>query len=211
MYDLSDSALGEGIWKPTYGELAASFSLVSSLSTPREAPLSARCVVKAPTKSGAALQPESQNHRMVGVGRDLCGSPSPTPCRSRVTYSRLHRTLSRRGWNISRAGDSTAPLGSLGQGHVTLRGKKFFLVFSWNFPGSSLCPLSIALSLGTTEKESGPILLIPTLEIFRGVYKVPSQPSLLQAEQAQLPQPLLVGEMLQSPHHPRIPLLDSLQ
>ena len=21
-----------------------------------------------------------QNHRMVGVGRDLCGSPSPTPC-----------------------------------------------------------------------------------------------------------------------------------
>jgi len=23
---------------------------------------------------------ESQNHRMVGVGRDLCGSPSPTPC-----------------------------------------------------------------------------------------------------------------------------------
>jgi len=22
---------------------------------------------------------ESQNHRMVGVGRDLCGSSSPTP------------------------------------------------------------------------------------------------------------------------------------
>jgi len=40
---------------------------------------------------------ESQNiteyHRIVGVGRDLCGSSSPTPCRSRVTYSRLHRTL----------------------------------------------------------------------------------------------------------------------
>ena len=33
---------------------------------------------------------------MVGVGRDLCGSPSPTPCRSRVTYSKLHRALSRR-------------------------------------------------------------------------------------------------------------------
>jgi len=28
------------------------------------------------------------------------------PCRSRVTYSRLHRTLSRWGWNISREGDS---------------------------------------------------------------------------------------------------------
>jgi len=29
---------------------------------------------------------ESQNHRMLGVGRDLCGSFSPTPPRqSRVT------------------------------------------------------------------------------------------------------------------------------
>ena len=59
---------------------------------------------------------ESQNHRMFGVGRDLCGSPSPTPCPSRVTESRLHRTAARRGWNISREGDSTASLGSLFQG-----------------------------------------------------------------------------------------------
>ena len=56
---------------------------------------------------------QSQHHRMVGVGRDLCGSPSPTPCRSRVAYSRLHRTLSRRVWNISREGDSTTSLGSM--------------------------------------------------------------------------------------------------
>jgi len=48
----------------------------------------------------------SQNHRMFGVGRDLCGSSSPNPCRSRVTQSRLHRTLSRRVLNISRAGIS---------------------------------------------------------------------------------------------------------
>ena len=34
------------------------------------------------------------------------------PCRSRVTYSRLHRTLSRRVLNISREGDSTTSLGS---------------------------------------------------------------------------------------------------
>ena len=68
---------------------------------------------------------ESQNHRMVGVGRDLCGSPSPTPCPSRVTQSRLHSTAARRGWSISREGDSTTSLGSLGQGSVTLRGKKF--------------------------------------------------------------------------------------
>ena len=48
--------------------------------------------------------------------------------------------MSRRGWNISREGDSTASLGSLGQGSVTLRGKKFFLVFSWTFLCFSLCP-----------------------------------------------------------------------
>jgi len=48
---------------------------------------------------------ESQNQRMAGVGRDLCGSPSPTPGRSRVTQSRLHRTVSRWVLNISREGE----------------------------------------------------------------------------------------------------------
>jgi len=28
---------------------------------------------------------ESQNHRMIGAGRDLWGSSSPNPCQSRVT------------------------------------------------------------------------------------------------------------------------------
>ena len=95
----------------------------------------------------------SQNHRMFGVGRDLCGSPSPTPCRSRVTQSGLHRTLSRRVWNISREGDSTTSLSSLGQVSVTFRGKKFFLKFSWNF----LCfSCALVLSLGTTGKSLAP-------------------------------------------------------
>jgi len=55
------------------------------------------------------------------------------------------------------------------------------------------------------------ILLTPTLQIFVGISKVPSQNSLLQAEQAQFPQPLLSGEMFQSPQHPPSPPLDSLQ
>ena len=41
-------------------------------------------------------------------------------CPSRVTQSRLHRTLSSRVWNISREGDSTVSLGSLFQCSVTL-------------------------------------------------------------------------------------------
>ena len=68
------------------------------------------------------------------------------------------------------------------------------------------CPVD-----GHHWKESGPILLTPILNIFIDISKVPSQSSLLQAEQAQLPQPLLIGDMLQSPHHPRSPPLDSLQ
>ena len=54
-------------------------------------------------------------------------------CQSRVIYSRLHRTLSRQIFNISREGDSTTSLGSLFQGSVTLRVKRFFLMFRRNF------------------------------------------------------------------------------
>ena len=68
------------------------------------------------------------------------------------------------------------------------------------------CPVA-----GHHWKESGPVLPTPTLQIFVSIYEVPSQPSLLQAEQALLPQLFLTGEMLQSPHHPRSPPLSSLQ
>ena len=95
---------------------------------------------------------ESQNHRMAGVGRDLCGSSSPTPCRSRVTQSRLHRTASRQVFNTS-TGESPDPLGSLCRISINLRGKKFSLMFRWNFLCFSLCPLPLVLSLATTEKS----------------------------------------------------------
>jgi len=56
------------------------------------------------------------------------------------------------------------------------------------------CPVA-----GHHWKESGSILLTPTLiSIFICIYKVPSQPPLLQAKQAQLPRPFLIREMLQS-------------
>jgi len=55
--------------------------------------------------------------------------------------------------NISREGDSTASLGSLFQCSVTLRGKKFFLMFRRNFLCFSLSPLPLVLSLGITGKS----------------------------------------------------------
>lgn len=44
-----------------------------------------------------------------------------------------------------------------------------------------------------------------------GCNEVSLQPSLLQAEQAQFPQPLFLGELLQPSNHPHGPLLDPLQ
>jgi len=107
-----------------------------------------------PTARTGFLQ--ALSHRMLGVRRDLCGSSSPTPCRSRVTYRRLHRALSRQVLNISREGDSTTSLGSQFQCSVTLRVKKLFLMFRRNFMCFSLCPLPLVLSLGTTEKSLAP-------------------------------------------------------
>jgi len=66
-----------------------------------------------PAPASCGRIPESQHGR---GWKGPLGSPSPTPCPSRVTQSRLHSTTSRGGLNISREGDSTASLGSLGQG-----------------------------------------------------------------------------------------------
>ena len=69
-------------------------------------------------------------------------------CQSRVTYSRLHRTSSRRALNISREGDSTTPLGSLFQCSVTLRVKKLMFVFGlmvWTDKVTYLVKLVLAL------------------------------------------------------------------
>ena len=93
---------------------------------------------------------QNQYHRIMewkGSEGTSVGHLVQPSCRSRVTYSRLHGTSSRWGLNTSREADSTTSLGSLFQCSVTLRGKKFFLVFSWNFLCFSLCPLPLVLSL----------------------------------------------------------------
>jgi len=90
------------------------------------------------------------------VGRDLCGSSSPTLLPKQGHLQQAAQNLSRQVLNISREGDSTTPLGSLFQCSVNLRGKKFFLMFRRNFLCLSLCPLPLVLSLGTTEQSLAP-------------------------------------------------------
>ena len=134
------------------------------------------------------------------------------PCWSRVTYNTLHRTLFRWIFNISPEKETQQPPWA---DCSSAPSPSKWRSFSPCLDGTSYasvcarCPLSCRWEL--LKRVWPHVHLTPTLKIFAGICKVPSQPSLLQAEQAQLPQPLLVGEMLQSPHQPRSPPLDSLQ
>lgn len=96
----------------------------------------------------------SQNHRIPWVGRDLSESPVQPPAkagsRQQVAQESIHVDL-----QYLRGESSTSP-GSLSQCSGTLKLKKFFLVFVWNFLCSNLCPLSLVLLLGTTENSLAP-------------------------------------------------------
>ncbi|KAK4818202.1 hypothetical protein QYF61_008586 [Mycteria americana] len=124
-----------------------------------------------------------------------------TPCKSRDIFNkiRLLRVPSNLTLNVSRDGASTTSLGNLFQCLPTLIVKNFFLKSSLNLPSLSLKPLILVLSQQAL------------LKILEGCYKVSPQPSLLQAEQLQLSQPVLIGEVLQPLDHFHGLSLDPLQ
>jgi len=112
--------------------------------------------------------------------------------------------------NTAREGAATASLGNLGQCFTTLMGKNFFLISNLNLPSFHLEPFPLVLSLHLLVKSPSPSFL--SAPSGTGSYsKVPPEPSLLQAEQPQLPQPVLVAEVLQLSDHLRGPPLDPLQ
>jgi len=69
---------------------------------------------------------EFQNRRMVGVGRDLWGSSSPTPLPKQMHLEQVTQ------YRIQDRVYSTTPLSNLLQCSVTHR-VEFFLMFRWNF------------------------------------------------------------------------------
>ena len=107
--------------------------------------------------SRGSRQPNSQNHRVSGVGRDLCGPSSPTPLPKQGHLQQAAEDLVQVGFEyLQRRRLHKPPLGSLFQCSVTLRVKKFFLMFRWNFLCFSFCLLPLVLSLGTTGKSLAP-------------------------------------------------------
>jgi len=148
---------------------------------------------------------------MVGIGRDLCGSSSPTPLlkQGHLQQAAQDRVLAGLEY-LQRRRLHSLPGQPVPVLHRPQR-EEVLPHVQLELPVLQFVPVAPCPVTGHHCKESGPVLLTHTLQIFISISRVPSQPSLLQAKQAQLPQPLLVGEMFQSPQHPRSPPLDPLQ
>jgi len=104
--------------------------------------------------------------------------------------------------NTAREGAATASLGNLCQCLTTLMMKNFFLISHLNLPSFSLQPFPLVLSLHTLVKSPSPSFLWAPPGT-GSCSKVTPEPSVLQAEQPQLPQPVFVAEVLQPSDHLR--------
>ena len=115
---------------------------------------------------------------------------------------RVLRAPSNLALSPAREGAATASLGSLGQGFTTLTGKNFFPISHLNLPSVSLEPFPLVLSLHPLVKSPSPSFLLAPPGT-GSCSEVTPEPSLLQAEHPQLPQPVLGGEVLQPSDHLR--------
>ncbi|KAK4815543.1 hypothetical protein QYF61_003235 [Mycteria americana] len=116
-----------------------------------------------------------------------------------VLSARGSRVPSNLTLNVSRDGASTTSLGNLFQCFTTLIVKNVILIPSLNLPSCSFKPLPLVLSLQAL------------LKILKGCNEVSLEPCLLQAEQPQLSQPFLIGEVFHPSDHFCGPPLDLLQ
>ena len=101
-------------------------------------------------------------------------------------------------------------LGSLCQSLTTLWLKKFLRICNWNLPIFNLKPFPFVLVL-TVWVKTQKNLCISFLDVLEGCNETSLEPSPLQAEHAELPQPFFIEEVLQSSDHFHSPPLDLLQ
>ena len=131
-----------------------------------------------------ALCWESQNHRMLGVGRDLCGSSSPTLLPKQGHLEKAAQDLVHVGLEyLQRRRIHNLP-GQPVPGLCHPQSQEVLLHVQVEFPMFQFVPVAPCPVTGHHWKESGPILLTPTIKIFINISKVPSQASFLQPKQA---------------------------
>jgi len=84
---------------------------------------------------------------------DLWGLSSPTPLLKQGHLEQAAQDHIQVGFERLQQRRHHNPFGQPVPVFHTLKVKKFFLMFTWNFLCFSLCPLPLVLSLGTTEKS----------------------------------------------------------
>ena len=132
-------------------------------------------------------------------------------CRVANHQSRLPRATSSLALDAPSLDAFTTYLGNLFQCVTTLWVKNFLLISNLNRPCLSLRPSLLVLPLSTLKKQPFPFQFIRSLQVLEGHNEVSLEPSLLQAKQAQFPQPFLIGEVLLPSDHLSGPPLDPLQ
>jgi len=89
--------------------------------------------------------------------------------------------------------------------------KNFFLISDLKLPSVSLKPLILVLLQQVRAKKLVPVFPIGPLKVLKDHNKVSPEPSRLQADQPQLSQPFLRGEVFNPCDHFCGPPLDPLQ
>ena len=88
---------------------------------------------------------------------------------------------------------------------------KFFLISKSKLPVTQLEAIASCLIASYLGEETNISLTTNSIQIVVESNKVSPQLSLFQTEQPQFPQPLLIRLVLQTPHQPHCPTLDTLQ
>ncbi|KAK4808149.1 hypothetical protein QYF61_000129 [Mycteria americana] len=157
--------------------------------------------------------PKLKTSKLVWVGRDLKDHRVPPPCHGQgclpleqAAQSPIQPGLEHfQGWGIHNFS------GNLFQCLTALIVKNFFLISNLNltfFQFKAITPCPITTCPCQKSLSSFPV---GPLQVLEGCYKVSPEPSLLQAEQPQLSQPVFIGEVFQPSDHLGGPPLDLLQ